>query len=101
MRLTALRGRASFSFDPVVVTLHCSAASGATVARTVKYNFNARPKQSKPGPRFDVDAGTRTSRIMVLTIRFVGAALRGRPTLRISRLGRPQSAAPTITPGSS
>src|SRR5689334_14134733 len=61
MRFAALRGRASFSIAPVVVTRHGSAASGTTVARTVRYNFSARPKQSKPGPRFEVEAGTRTS----------------------------------------
>src|SRR5215216_2314866 len=65
MRLTALRGRASFSFAPVVVTVHCSAAPETTAARTVRYNFNARPKQSKPGPRFEVDAGTRTSNMLL------------------------------------
>ena len=36
------------------------------VTRTVRYNFSARPKQSKPGPRFEVDAGRRTP-IMLIT----------------------------------
>src|SRR5215203_1207969 len=67
MRLTALRGNASFSFDPVVTTWHGSAAPGNAAARTVRYNCNARPKQSKPAPRFDVDPGTFTSTIMLAT----------------------------------
>src|SRR5277367_4107884 len=32
-----------------------------TVARAVRYNSRARPRQSKPAPRFAVEAGTRTS----------------------------------------
>src|SRR5689334_7832111 len=64
MRFAALRGNASFSVAPVVVTVHGSTAPGTTVARTVRYNLSARPKQSKPGPRFEVEAGTRTSIIM-------------------------------------
>src|ERR1043165_7268357 len=61
MRFAELRGKASFSFAPVVVTRHGSAVSATAVARTVRYNFNARPKQSKPGPRLEVEAGTRSS----------------------------------------
>src|SRR6185369_8984622 len=61
MRFAELRGKASFSLAPVVVALHGSQASGLASARTVRYSFNARPKQSKPGPRFEVEAGTRTS----------------------------------------
>src|SRR6266496_247725 len=34
---------------------------GSTVARTVKKSCKARPKQSKPAPRFPAEAGTRTS----------------------------------------
>src|SRR5215217_8491140 len=96
MRFAALRGSASFSFAPVLKTLQGSAASGTAVVRTVKYSFNARPKQSKPGPRLDVDAGTRTSNIQNMTDAIVGAARRGRPSVettffvgRAATAGRP------------
>src|ERR1044072_169708 len=61
IRFAALRGKASFSLAPVVVTTHDSVASGTIVARRVRYNFNARRRRPNPGPGFKVQAGPRTA----------------------------------------